>query len=158
MDLPALINQINTLQLEVSKNFIMESNQVSEGFGLQLTPAGAEEIINARNGHLLELGRVDTDLGIVKKIILTFCSSSYVDNSSFVGTVNDLVHTFYFCKNHSHDLIGDDDLIALMQFYFNGSCGGSVELLRERELSAFIRIFLRAYHENASGREEMNAI
>jgi len=147
LDVPALVNQINMLQLEVSKNYIMESNQISEGFGIQITAAGAEEIINARNENLLELGRVDTDLGIVNKIILTFCSSPYIDNASFVGTINDLVHAFYFFKNHSKDMINDDDLIALMQFYFNGSCGGSVDLLRERELSAFIRIFLRAHRE-----------
>ncbi|MEQ8236922.1 MAG: DUF6323 family protein [Syntrophomonadaceae bacterium] len=145
--MPALVNQINTVQLEVSKNYLMESNQFSERFGIQLTAAGAEEIINTRNENLLELGRVDTDLGIVKKIILAFCSSPYIENASFVGTISDLVHAFYFSKNLSKDMIRDDDLIALMQFYFNDSCGGSVELLRERELSAFIRIFLRAHQE-----------
>jgi len=144
MDVPAMVNKMNTLHSDASKNFIMESNQVSQKFGLQITSADAEDIINARNQHLLELGRVDTNLGIVKKIIQIFCSSPYLDNASFVDTINDLVHTFYFLKNHSHDLINDDDLISLMQFYFNGSCGGSVELLRERELSVFIKIFLRA--------------
>lgn len=143
MDVPALVNQINTLQFELSKSYIMESNQVAEMFGLQITPADAEEIINARNQNLTELGRVDIDLGIVKKIIQAFCSSPYMDSTSFVATINDLVHTFYFFKNQSKDMIGDDELISLMQFFFNGSCGGSVELLRERELAAFVRIFLR---------------
>ncbi len=122
-------------------NEILATNEDSKKYGLLLSPVEAYELIEARNQSIRNLGRVETGIGVVQKIIQSFCSSPYINADDYVWTLIELVETFYYVKNETDDMIGDDELIGIMEEYFNSTCQGSVDLLRYRELTKFAAEF-----------------
>jgi hypothetical protein len=124
---------------ELGIHEVLKTNCVSCKYGLLLTLSDANEIIEARNQAIKNHGRVELGIDTVKKIITAFCMSSYINPEYYVSTLNELIDTFYYMKNETEDIIPDDELINLMQEFFNNSCRGSVDLLKNRELTLFAR-------------------
>lgn len=75
----------------------------------------------------------------IKNIIKIFCTSPYIHQHNYVEVLNELIDIFYFCKNEIEELMSDQELISQMKEYFDKSCGGSLELLKNRELMILIR-------------------
>lgn len=123
---------------------ILAANQRSSQYGLVLTAKDAAIIIDARDQALVSHGRVETGIGVITKIIDAFCSSPFIDQGEYVQTITGLVETFYVTKNETEDQIDDDELINTMAEYFNNSCQGSLDLLRDRELVEFTRQFINS--------------
>jgi hypothetical protein len=48
-------------------------------------------------------------------------------------------------KNETADRVGDLELIGLMKIYFNNSCRGSTDLLKNRELALIASILKKSY-------------
>jgi len=119
----------------VEVNELLESNTASQKYGLVLKDAEAVELIEARNRAIQSHGRVELGIGVVKKIITAFCSSPYINVDDYVSTLNELIELFYYMKNETEDQIADDELIVIMQEFFNHSCRGSLDLLKNRELT-----------------------
>lgn len=116
---------------------ILKTNKESRKYGLALSPAEAYELIEARNRSIQNHGRVELGIEAVKKIITAFCNSPFISPEDYALTLNELIEIFYYMKNQTDDKIGDDELISIMQEFFNTSCHGSLELLKNRELALF---------------------
>ncbi|OPX89385.1 DUF6323 family protein [Pelotomaculum sp. PtaB.Bin117] len=129
---------------QLNINEILETNKESIKYGLILTAAEAQELIEARNRAVRNHGRVELGIEAVKKIIAAFCTSPYINTDDYALTLYELVEIFYYMKSETEDKIGDDELISLMEEFFNHSSRGSVELLKNRELALFADNFKRA--------------
>ncbi|MDD3365608.1 MAG: DUF6323 family protein [Syntrophomonas sp.] len=126
---------------------ILRMNEESQKYGLELTAAEAHELIESRNRAIRNHGRVELGIEVINKIIAAFCSSDYIHLEEYAWIINELVEIFYYMKNETEDRMGDDELISIMQEFFNTSCRGSLELLRDRELSLLAINFRRANQE-----------
>lgn len=55
-----------------------------------------------------------------------------MDQEHYVDTLNELQEIFYYLRNETEDKFSDAKLIQLMNEFYNGSCAGSIELLRSK--------------------------
>ena len=114
---------------------IEQCNAYTFRFGLTLSHEDATELDQTRSLALKSNGRIEFGGGAVGKIIKEFCDSPYLSMSNYAFTLHELTELFYYYKNETLDLIGDDDLIRFMKKSFDGTCQGSLELLAGRELA-----------------------
>ncbi|MEN6324921.1 MAG: DUF6323 family protein [Syntrophomonas sp.] len=124
---------------QYSINEVLAYNQESQKYGLALSPIQAQELVETRNRAIAGHDRVELNLEVLKKIIAVFSTSSYIHSGNYADTLNELIDLFYYMKTETEDSIGDDDLIAQMKKFFDTSCEGSVELLKNREMTLFAR-------------------
>lgn len=122
-----------------SVNEIIKCNEVTQKFGLALSYQQAVQLAKTRNSLLLENGRIEFGGGVIDKIIMEFCDSSYISMNNYADTLYELLEMFYYYKNETIDLISDDDLIKFMKKSFDGACQGSTEQLYGRELARLVR-------------------
>ncbi|MBB6218567.1 hypothetical protein HNQ80_004741 [Anaerosolibacter carboniphilus] len=118
---------------------IMLTNEVSEIFGLYLSPQDSREIIITRNTILKEYGRVEVDIEITRKIIMQFCSSPYLQQADYMETIIEIQELFHYIKNELDDDIGDDELIERLADLYNHKCFGVLDLLKGRETEKIIQ-------------------
>ena len=118
---------------------IMTSNEITSRYGLVLSQAEAQELVETRAEALNSNGRVEFGGGIINKLIMKFCNSPFLSQFNYSATLNELIETFYYFKNETLDEISDDELLSLMKKYFDHNCQGSIELLQHRELEALAR-------------------
>ena len=118
---------------------LMLTNEVSQDFGLSLSPQEARGIVTARESTLKDYDRVELDTEILNKLILSLCTSPYLQQSEYVDTINELHELFHYIKNELDDHIGDDELIEKLSFLFTHVCHGDLELLKGRETERIIR-------------------
>lgn len=116
---------------------VLDTNLESQKYGLMLTVSEGRELIEARNRVIRNHGRVELSIGVVQSIVNAFCPSPYINQDDYAATLNELLEIFYFMKNETEDTIGDDELLDIMKDFFNNSCRGSLELLKNREMSGF---------------------
>jgi hypothetical protein len=120
---------------------VLATNQESQKYGLVFSAAEAEELIQVRNLAIRTHGRVELGVEVVQKIIIAFSRSAFINQDEYAATIGELLDMFYQMKNETDDEMGDEELIALMLEYYNGSCEGSLDLLRDRELALFAGTF-----------------
>ncbi|KUG04092.1 hypothetical protein ASZ90_018499 [hydrocarbon metagenome] len=118
---------------------VLETNQESQKYGLILKASEAQEIISARNQSVKSHGRIELGSELISKIITLFCRSPFMRREEYTMIINELIDIFYYFKNETRDLVGDDELLVVMNEFFNNSCQGSLELLRSRELVLYAR-------------------
>ena len=134
----SIIN-ISELKLnETSVNELIKCNEQSIYYNLKLTEQDARLLITVRDEALKGQGRIEFGGGIVKKIIEKFYDSPYIHQFNYCSVISELVEIFYYYKNETLDLIGDDELINLMKKFFDKSCFGSLELLKGRDLDKLV--------------------
>jgi hypothetical protein len=133
---------------------IIKCNKITSSFGLALSHAEAAELAATHAKSLIGYGRVEFGGGIINKIIMKFCDSSFLTQYNYAETLNDLIEIFYYFKNETLDEIGDDELISLMKEYFDYNCQGSVELLQGRELEALSRRIRYGIHNHLNQYED----
>lgn len=131
---------------------ILETNKLSEKYGLVLDKKGALEILKARNRALRDYGRIELSNEPVRNIVKIFCSSPYLYQHNYADVLSELIDIFYYFKNETGDLISDQQLLSLMKEYYDTSCSGSLELLKNRELMIIVRDIRRSSEYN--GEEE----
>ena len=118
---------------------IINCNEITSRYGLTLSQAKAQELIETRAFALSCNGRIEFSGGVSNKLIIKFCDSPYLSQFNYATILNELLETFYYFKNETLDEISDDELISLMKKYFDRNCQGSMELLQHRELEALAR-------------------
>jgi hypothetical protein len=118
---------------------IMRQNQFTAHNGLELTEQEAVELLETRSCSLQDTGRLELGAGAIGRLIREFSGSPYISQANYVETLHQLIEMFYYFKNETLDLMSDDDLVRFMQTCFDGRCGGSLELLRSRELEEMAR-------------------
>ena len=124
---------------------IVKCNGYTARYGLTLTPEQALELIETRFIALSETGRIEFGGGVIDKIIKEFCDSPFIDMYNYVHTIHELIEMFYYYKNETSDLIGDDDLIKRMKTAYDGICQGSLDLLLDWVLDPLARSLRSGY-------------
>jgi len=97
---------------------VLETNQVTERFGLVLSEQEAEMIVAERMNALKEHQRVEFGAGIMPQIIYEFCDSDFIDQSNYAATLIRLQEIFYLYKNEMQDEISDEELLHFMKEQF----------------------------------------
>ncbi len=118
---------------------LMKANELTERFGLTLSPGQIARVADRRFEALKNTGRVEFGRGILRELIEAFCDSPYVRQEEYEETVSELIDSFYYFRGESDGLIPDSDLIDCMRRYFDGVCQGSLEFLNGATLSDLIR-------------------
>ena len=118
---------------------LLACNTVTVHFGLELSETDAAELLAGRKTALREQQRVEFGQGVLPKLIVAFCSSSYLQQDDFVETLLALQEIFYLYKNEALDELGDDELIAFMRQQFESVCFGDLDYLAGTCLERFSR-------------------
>lgn len=126
---------------------VMAFNEETRQYGLYFTAAEAQGLIEARTNAINNNGRVELGIDVVKKIISVFCRSPYINRDDYAELINEVLDIFYTMKNETEDRISDEELIEMMYKFYNGSCRGSLDLLRNREMTIFAKYFRRMMQE-----------
>lgn len=132
----------NWLELAATQNQIekiMEMNEKTAKYGLQLTEEETRLLVENRRESLREQQRIEFGEGILPKLIFTFCDSPYLQKEDYVETITRLQEIFYLYKNESMDELTDDELLETMKEAFDGECEGSLENLEDTALEEFAR-------------------
>ena len=98
-------NWMVLLQQENQLAKVMETNRMTEKYGLVLSEEDAKLIVAERANSLREQKRVEFGEGIVSRIIETFCDSDFIDQNNYVETMIRLQEIFYLYKNEMQDEI-----------------------------------------------------
>lgn len=118
---------------------ILSCNEHTAKYGLYLNEAQAVELAETRGYALKENGRVEFGGGVLNKIIMEFCDSTYIQQSDYTHTLCELTEIFYYYKTQTLEKIGDMDLIKYMRECFDGECHGSLDLLYGKSLDRMMR-------------------
>ncbi|MBW7572812.1 DUF6323 family protein [Caproiciproducens faecalis] len=113
---------------------ILSLNQKTEPLGLTLSPADVTALIQSRAEALSASGRIEIGSATIGKLAEAFSGSAYITQQNYTVTLQELLDLFYAFKNETLDLISDNELISFMKDAFENRCGGSLELLSNREL------------------------
>ena len=124
----------SNLLVEQSIADLIQCNEETLPYQLQLTKEEATLLIETRNEALKIADRIEIGGGIIKKLIHIFKDSPYISQYNYAETISELIDTFYYYKNETLEEISDDDLIDLMKELFDGRCQGAMELLQGREM------------------------
>ena len=130
---------------------LLQMNGLSARFGLTLTQAQAEDLVETRFLALKDHGRIELGKGITEKLIEVFCDSQYLNEDNYATHLNELLELFYYVKGESREwlgmdgLISDNDIITEMKRAFETICQGSIELLAGREAMKIARAFAKEY-------------
>jgi hypothetical protein len=118
---------------------IMELNDETIQHGLVLSEADVRDLVDTRNKSLSENNRFELGVDTVTKIITRFSESSFIYQSNYAETINELVEIFYYIKTEAVDKISDKALLDVMWDYYEIKCAGSIELMTGRELEILLR-------------------
>ncbi len=138
-DWMAVLQQQNQLEK------VLETNQASSSFGLVLSQADAELLLEERKMTLSQQKRVEFGGGIVPKIIYEFCDSDFINQNNYVSTIVRLQEIFYLFKNEMQDEITDDELLHLMKEQFELLCFGDLDYLESTCLANFAQAIRAGY-------------
>lgn len=129
MNFPSIFNFNQSILTEVYTNELLQLNEETKKYGLELTLEDVKQIMNIRNKVLKGYGRVELSFDVTKKLIEAFSASAFVNENNYVSILNDLQELFYYMKNETEDKLSDEKIINLMKEKFEDSCEGSVDLL-----------------------------
>jgi hypothetical protein len=132
---------------------IIACNDVTERFGLQLSHQEVQQLVVTGDEALKSCGRIEMGSGIIKKLIMKFCSSPFLSRDNYAETLHELIKTFYYFKNESLDHLTDDELLSVMKEYFDKDCQGSVYLLQNTKLENLARSIRGGYQDSTKPDE-----
>ena len=130
-------------QNQVSK--IVETNQVTEKFGLVLTEEDAKILVLEKQASLNEQRRIEYGESILPKIIYEFCDSDYISQKNYVETIGRIQDIFFLYKNEMMDEISDDELLHFMKEQFETVCYGDLDYLEGTCLDIFAQAIRAGY-------------
>lgn len=124
---------------------LIETNRVTERYGLTLTEEEAKLILRERTNALREQKRVEFGDSITPGIIYEFCDSDFIDQNNYVDTIVRLQEIFYLYKNEMLDEITDEELLHLMKEQFEQICFGDLDYLEGTCLNVFSQAVRAGY-------------
>ena len=131
---------------------VVQTNRITEKYGLRLSEEEAGQILAERQNTLKEQRRVEFGGGITEKIICEFCDSNYIQQENYVDTIIRLQEIFYLYKNEMLDEITDDELLHFMKEQFETICFGDLEYLEGTCLDLFAQAIRAGYGEYKSSQ------
>lgn len=136
MEIVSVTNQLESLR---------KTNQYTEQFGLALSAADAQLLVQEKINSLKEQQRVEFGEGIMPKIIYEFCDSGYIHQDNYTDTLIRLQNIFYLYKNETQDEMTDDELLHFMKEQYETVCFGDLDYLEGTCLDAFARVIRGGY-------------
>lgn len=152
-----------TLMRRQAVSDVLKMNELSARFGLTLTQAQAEDLVETRFLALKDHGRIELGKGIAEKLIEVFCDSQYLNTDNYAEHLNELTEIFYYLKEESREQlridgqISDDEIINEMKTAFETICQGSIDLLAGREGMKIARAFAGEYMPDFNEDHNQNA-
>lgn len=138
------------LQQKNQVSEVMETNRMTQQFGLRLSKEDAELIAAERIQVLKRQKRVEFGGSITLKVIYEFCDSDFIDQNSYVDALIRLQEIFYLYKNEMQDEISDDELLHFMKEQFETICFGDLDYLE----GTCLHIFAEAVRAGYGGYRE----
>ena len=132
---------------------LLAVNRETAVYGLSLTEKEARSLAAVRTEALADTGRVEFGGSALPKIARSFAPSPYSSRRGWYDELVRLTEIFYRFKSETGDRLVDDELLSIMRRAFDGSCGGSVDLLEGRELDILARRVRSGY---TAGTEELD--
>lgn len=114
-------------------------NQTTRRYGLWLSEQQIETLAGSRRLALKTAERVEFGNGVLKDIIIAFCSSPYLSQDTYESTLLELQDLFYQCKDESFEQVSDEELIETMRSLFDEKAHGSMDYLATVLLDEFCR-------------------
>lgn len=96
---------------EVEQKDLLQMNDETAQYGLQLSPAEAAELTKTHRTALVKTNRIEIGHETVQKIIHALSRSQYLPQTHYADVLNEAVYAFYELKNESEDKMTDDELI-----------------------------------------------
>jgi len=127
------------MQMLTAESELRDCNEFTARYGLTLSKAQIQGLVERRFGALKDTGRIEFGEGILKKLIYAFCDSPYITQENYEETILELQDSFYYFKNESMDSISDDELIEFMKAVFDGRAQGSLDYLSGTSLEELCR-------------------
>lgn len=140
-------NGIQNLWREMQIKKVLDLNQDSQKYGLQLSEEEAKVLIREREQSLRETRRIEFGEGILEKLILIFCDSPFLLQENYAETLIRLQSIFFLYKNESLDELTDEELLEEMKKKFDGECQGDLEFLETTALEHFARSIRSRTHK-----------
>lgn len=122
--------------LQAAATALLAQNETTSHHGLVLCPAQAASLALCQQQSLHATGRIEFGEGILPRLAATFCSSPHISPTTYEETLAGLTECFYHYKTEACERFSDDELLAVMKAYWDGSCQGSLELLAGITLAA----------------------
>lgn len=138
-------NWMELMEKQNQMTAILQTNEYSARFGLELTQQDAQLLTAERKNSLQEQRRVEFGSGILPKIIYTFMDSPYISQSEYVQTLVKLQDLFFLYKNEMTDEITDDELLHFMKEQFDTVCCGDTDYLGGTCLEVFAQAIRAGY-------------
>lgn len=135
------------LQQQSLVSEVVETNHVTERYGLSLNKQDAELIVAERRHALRNSRRVEFGGGIMTRIIYEFCDSGFIDQNNYVDTLVRLQEIFFLYKNEMQDEISDDELLHFMREQFDQICYGDLDYLADTCLAIFAQAIRAGYRD-----------
>ena len=136
---------MNLLSSQNQIQKILEVNQKTARYGLELTEADAKTLAETRNSELRRQQRIEFGEGILPKLIDAFCDSPYMDQGTYVETLIRLQEIFFLYKNEMLDEISDDELLQFMREQYDEICFGDLDYLEGTCLNHFAQAIRAGY-------------
>ena len=118
---------------------ISDCNEVTSKYGLSLTDEEITQLQIKRFDALKSSGRVEFGEGVLRKLILKFCDSPFLNKTNYTDTLAELQEMFYYFKTESGEYLTDDELLRIMKSIFDGAAQGSLEYLNSMGLETIVR-------------------
>ncbi len=153
-------NWLDKMSGQLQLKAVLDTNAQTADFDLVLTPQEAQVLLAERQSVLKHERRVEFGEGILPKLILTFCSSRYITQESYVPTLARLQEIFFLYKNELADEITDDELLGFMQEQFETICCGDLDYLEGTCLDIFAQAVRAGYqsYKETQGRSSFAAL
>ena len=84
------------LLVEQSITELMQCNEETLPYQLQLTKEEAVLLVETRNEALKTTDRIEIGGGMIKKLIRIFKYSPYISQYNYAETISELIDTFYY--------------------------------------------------------------
>ncbi len=124
---------------------IIECNEKTRQFGLELTEDEVKALMECRKTSLKDTQRIEFGESILPDIIYAFCDSQYINRDNYAETIAQLQDIFYLYKNEAQDELTDAELISFMRNQFDKICFGDIDYLSGTCLERFARAVRAGY-------------
>lgn len=138
-----ILSDANLLALTEQSHLqaVLRMNAHTQIHGLTLSPRQAQALIAAQRDARRSAGRIAFGGGIVPELIQAFASSPLLTRKNYALTLCELTELVEQIKTETADTLGDATLLRFLRTRFDTVCGGSMELLAQREAERVIRAF-----------------
>ena len=117
----------------------MATNEFTAEYGLILSREDAKILAEADKDEIAVTDRVEIGETAAVKLVKKFSRSSYIAPDDYAEVLAQLLEVFYEAKEESLDVLTDDEVIDVMFEFFEGESGGSIEVLRGRDMEVLCR-------------------